>query len=198
MTAGRDDRVHEALRRRARLLESVAEIASDDVERLAEWTAGTLRRGGKLMFCGNGGSAADAQHLAAEYVVRLARRRPPMAALALTADSAVLTATGNDLGFDEIFERQIRAIGRPGDLLVLHSTTGRSPNLLRAADGARRMGVATAALLAADGGELARHVDLVVLVPTEDPALAQEVHLAIGHLVCAIVEDALAPACEAP
>jgi D-sedoheptulose 7-phosphate isomerase len=162
------------------------------IAELAARSAAALRRGGKILFCGNGGSAADAQHLAAEYVVRFARERQPLAALALTTDTSVLTAGGNDYGFDAVFERQVRALGRPGDLLVLHSTSGESENLVRAACAAAEMGIATAALLARGGGRLAAAVELALVVPTQSTARAQELHLTIGHIVCGLVEDGLA------
>lgn len=169
----------------------VEEELSEVVERLAERTLETLRSGGKILYCGNGGSAADAQHLAAEYVVRFARERAPLPALALSTDTSILTAVGNDYGFERLFERQVRALGRAGDLLVLHSTSGESENLVRAARAAREAGVRTAALLAKGGGRLATEVDLPVVVPTDSTARAQEAHLLIGHIVCDIVDEAL-------
>ncbi|NJD20690.1 MAG: SIS domain-containing protein [Gemmatimonadetes bacterium] len=162
-----------------------------EIASLASLVEETLRRGGKILFCGNGGSAAEAQHLASEYVVKFARERMPLAALALTTDTSALTACANDYGFETVFERQVRALARPGDLLVLQSTSGESENLIRAADAARAMGVATAALLARDGGRLGQRVDLALVVPTWSTARAQEVHLAVGHVICDIVEQAL-------
>lgn len=175
----------------ARLAEEVAESLPDAVGELAARVETTLRGGGKLLFCGNGGSAADAQHLAAEYVVRFSRERQPLAAIALTTDTSVLTAGGNDYGFEAVFERQVRALARPGDLLVLHSTSGESENLIRAADAARAMDVATAALLAKGGGRLRERVDLALVIPTDVTARAQELHLAVGHVVCDLVERSL-------
>jgi D-sedoheptulose 7-phosphate isomerase len=143
------------------------------------------------MFCGNGGSAADAQHLATEYVVRFQDDRRPLPALALTTDTSLLTAAANDYGFEHVFARQVRALGRPGDVLFLHSTSGRSPNLLRAAEAAREQGVKTVALLARGGGGLAAAVDHALVLPTQSGARAQEVHLAIGHIICQLVEERL-------
>ena len=148
----------------------------------------TLERGGTLLFCGNGGSAADAQHLAAEYVVRFKRTRGPLRALALTTDTSVLTAGANDFSFDDVFARQVEAFGREGDLLFLHSTSGESENLLRAAAAARSAGVQTVALLARGGGRLRSEVDLAVVIPTQTIARAQELHLAIGHAICERVD----------
>lgn len=174
------------------VLERVAAEMGEVIRELAEATLDVLEGGGKLLFCGNGGSAADAQHLAAEYVVRFAREREPLAAVALTTDTSVLTAGGNDYGFQRVFERQVRALGRPGDLLVLHSTSGESENLLLAARAAREAGVSTAALLAKGGGRLAGEVDLPLVVPTDSTARAQEMHLLIGHIVCDLVDEARA------
>jgi D-sedoheptulose 7-phosphate isomerase len=172
------------------LVSAVSRDMSADIAAVAQRSLETLRGGGKLIFCGNGGSAADAQHLAAEYVVRFARARQPLAALALTTDTSVLTAAGNDFGFDAIFARQVEALARPGDLLILHSTSGESENLLAAAETARRMGVATVGLLAKGGGRLLGRVDVALVVPTDVTARAQELHLAIGHLVCDLVDRA--------
>lgn len=158
------------------------------IDELAERVRATLAVGGKLMFCGNGGSAADAQHLAAEYVVQFGRLRAPLAAIALTTDSSILTAAGNDLGFNEIFARQVAALGREGDLLILHSTSGESENLLRAVEVAQEMGIETAAMVAGDGGRLGKVADLTLIVPTEVTARAQELQLAIGHIVCDIID----------
>jgi D-sedoheptulose 7-phosphate isomerase len=143
------------------------------------------------MFCGNGGSAADAQHVATEYVVRFRKNRRPVAAIALTTDTSLLTAAANDFGFDQVFERQVRALGHPGDVLFLHSTSGESENLLRAASAARDMGVHTVALLARGGGRLKGMVDTAIVVPTDNGAHAQELHLAISHALCDLLESEL-------
>ena len=174
----------------AELKRRLAEELAGPVLAVVDACEASLRAGGKIMFCGNGGSAADAQHLAAEYVVRFARARQPLAALALTTDTSVLTAAGNDFGFDAIFARQVEALARPGDLLILHSTSGESENLLAAAETARRMGVATVGLLAKGGGRLLGRVDVALVVPTHETARAQELHLAIGHIVCDLVDRA--------
>lgn len=179
------------LRGLATLATEVACGLAEEVASLATLVEATLTGGGKLLFCGNGGSAAEAQHLASEYVVKFARERAPMAAIALTTDTSALTACANDYGFASVFERQVRALARPGDLVILHSTSGESENLLRAADAARELGVATAALLARDGGRLRHRVDLSLVVPTSSTARAQEIHLALGHVVCDLVERAL-------
>ena len=167
----------------------VAETLEDEIAAYAELARGTIEAGGKLLFCGNGGSAADAQHLAAEYVVRLERNRRPLPALALTTDTSVLTASANDLGYDHVFARQVEALGRPGDLLVLHSTSGESENIVQAARIATKAGLSTVALLALGGGRLRSMVNVAVVVPTDRVSRAQEIHLAIGHIVCGYVEE---------
>lgn len=184
--------VRDHLHALARTAEAAADTLAADVARAAELARTALEGGGTLFFCGNGGSAADAQHLAAEYVVRFARERMPLAAIALTTDTSILTAGGNDYGFDAVFERQVRALARPSDLLVLHSTSGESQNLIRAARAARDVGAGTSALLARGGGRLRSEVDLALVVPTDSTARAQEMHLTIGHIVCDLVESALA------
>jgi D-sedoheptulose 7-phosphate isomerase len=174
------------------LSSAVSDTMSGQIEEFADRVLGTILAGGKIMFCGNGGSAADAQHLATEYVVRLARESRALAALALTTDTSLLTAGANDYGFDTIFSRQIEALGQAGDLLILHSTSGESDNLLAAAAAARRIGISTAALLAKGGGRLGECVDMALVVPTDSTARAQELHLAIGHVVCDLVDAAIA------
>ncbi len=173
------------------LSELAAVCARELAEPIAQVTSmvqETLERGGSLFFCGNGGSAADAQHLAAEYVIRFKRSRAPLRAIALTTDTSVLTAGANDFGFEDVFARQVEALAREGDLLFLHSTSGDSENLLRAAATARSGRVHTVALLACGGGRLRQEVDLALVIPTETVARAQELHLAIGHTVCERVD----------
>jgi D-sedoheptulose 7-phosphate isomerase len=172
-------------------LAGATKALAPQVARIAERYAAVLRGGGTLFFCGNGGSAADAQHLATEYVVRYAATRRPLAALALTTDTSVLTAAGNDLGFEQIFARQVEALCRPNDLLVLHSTSGRSANLVAAARAARARGTRTVAFLGRGGGLLAEEVDEALVVPADDTAQIQVLHLALEHLVVELVEAAL-------
>lgn len=169
---------------------AAASVCGDAIGAYARSAVETLRSGGKLLFCGNGGSAADAQHLAAEYVVRFSGDRGALPAVALTTDGSVLTACANDLGYEWVFARQVEALGRPGDLLVMHSTSGESANLQRAAEAARAAGIRTVAVLARGGGRLAALVDTAVVVPTERTARAQEIQLAIGHIVCGYVDGA--------
>ena len=184
---------------RARMQAGLAEMADTatrtlreimpELERACELVRETVRAGGTLFFCGNGGSAADAQHLATEYVVRYARNRKAYPAVALTTDTSLLTATGNDFGFDHVFSRQVEALCRPGDLLVIHSTSGNSPNVLEAAKSARAKGVTVLAFSARDGGALRALADHNVIVPTQRTDRAQEVHLCVEHIICDVVEE---------
>lgn len=193
MSAG-TERVRHGLSELSALAAKVAAEQAEAIARIGDMAAETLRAGGRLFFCGNGGSAADAQHLAAEYVVRFRRKRRALPALALTTDTSVLTAASNDYGFETVFARQIEALARPGDLLFIHSTSGESENLVRAAEAATAAGVHTVALLARGGGRLRELVELALVLPTDVGARAQELHLAIGHLICELVEESLAEA----
>jgi D-sedoheptulose 7-phosphate isomerase len=181
----------DALRDLAATAERVAAELGPDLERAHRMVQETVQRGGTLFFCGNGGSAADAQHLATEYVVRYMRNRRAYPAIALTTDTSLLTAAGNDIGFDQIFARQIDALTRPGDLLVIHSTSGNSPNVLRAAVAAKARGVPVLAFSARDGGELRALADHSVVIPTTRTDRAQELHLCIEHIICDLVERTL-------
>ena len=185
------DSVRRSLEALSSLALEVAERLGDEVEGIGQLTKECLEGGGRLFFCGNGGSAADAQHLAAEYVVRFDGDREALPAIALTTDTSILTAGGNDFGFESIFSRQVAALASRGDVLFLHSTSGESENLLRAAEVARRLGVTTVAFLAKGGGRLEGTVDRAIVVPTDSTARAQEIHLALGHAVCEMVEHGL-------
>lgn len=179
------------LRDLAALATRTAELLAPEIARAAALVQRTLAGGGTLFFCGNGGSAADAQHMATEYVVRYMRNRRALPAIALTTDTSLLTAAGNDFGFDEIFARQVEALVRPGDLLIIHSTSGNSPNVLRAAEAARAKGAPVLSLSARDGGALRARSDIALVIPTERTDRAQEIHLCVQHLICEVVEEAL-------
>ncbi|HSQ29845.1 MAG TPA: SIS domain-containing protein [Gemmatimonadaceae bacterium] len=179
------------LRELSALASAVAEDMAPQLERALEMVRETVAAGGTLFFCGNGGSAADAQHMATEYVVRYMRERRAYPAVALTTDTSLLTAAGNDFGFDSIFERQVEALARRGDLLIVHSTSGNSPNVLRAAQAARAKGVRVLAFSARDGGGLRGMADHSVIIPTTRTDRAQEMHLCIEHLICEYVERAI-------
>ncbi|MCI0581525.1 MAG: SIS domain-containing protein [Chloroflexi bacterium] len=174
------------------LLDRVAALAREPLERMIAGSVDALKAGGKLLFAGNGGSAAQCQHLATELVGRFALDRQPHAAMALTTDSSLLTACANDYGFEDVFARQVRALGRPGDVLFALSTGGRSPNVLKAVEAARALGLATYGLTGAGGAALAERCDEAIVVPHADPARIQEVHLLLGHLLCGAIERRLA------
>jgi D-sedoheptulose 7-phosphate isomerase len=162
------------------------------VERAARLVADALAAGGQVLFCGNGGSAADAQHLAAELVGRLQLERSAYRAVALTTDTSVLTAVGNDYGYAEVFARQVEGLGRPGDVLVAISTSGRSENVLRAAAAARDRGMAVVALLGPAPSPLDDTADLALHVDGDVAGLVQQGHITIGHAICGWVERRLA------
>lgn len=185
------ERARQGLTELAALAARVAAGHGDTIAAIAERYATALRTGGTLFFAGNGGSAADAQHVAAEYVVRYATTRPALRAVALTTDTSLLTACANDMGFDEVFARQIEALGRPGDALSLHSTSGESPNVIRAAQSAKARGVTVVAFLGKSGGQLKDLADVALIVPSDDTARIQEIHLAVEHLICEMVEERL-------
>lgn len=175
----------------ARLKETVARQNSHTVVAMARMIADTFEEGGQLLICGNGGSAADAQHLAAELTIRYRSsvRRPALPAIALSTDTSALTAGGNDLGFDEVFARLVEAYGRKGDLLLGLSTSGNSPNVLKALQVARSRGLRTIALLGGDGGAIRPHADLSIVVPhTGSADRVQECHIALGHVIIELVE----------
>ena len=184
-------RIRDSLDGLATLAGRVAAEQADAIAVIADRYEATLRGGGTLFFAGNGGSAADAQHVATEYVVRYQTNRPAMRAVALTTDTSLLTACANDMGFEEVFARQVEALAEPGDLLVLHSTSGESPNVIRAAQAAKARGVGVVALLGRSGGQLKDIADLVLVVPATETARIQELHLAIEHVICDLVEDRL-------
>jgi D-sedoheptulose 7-phosphate isomerase len=168
------------------------------VREIAEIIAAALRGGGKLLLAGNGGSAGDAQHLAGEMLSRLNYDRAPGAAIALTTDSSVLTAIANDYGYDRVFERQILGLGRPGDVLVAISTSGRSPNILRAIGAAREKRLTVVGFTGRTGGEMAGRCDLCLHVPSDSTPIIQQIHITAGHIICGLVEERLFPRPAAP
>jgi D-sedoheptulose 7-phosphate isomerase len=180
--------IREQLAESCRVKQSFSDELIVRIARFAEKTAATLAAGGKVVLFGNGGSAADAQHIAAELVVRLRRDRPGLPALALTANPSVLTAAANDYGFEHIFARQIEALVQPGDVLVALSTSGASLNVLRGAEAGRARGAFVVALTGETGGALAERADLLLNVPSRDSQRIQEAHITIGHIVCGLIE----------
>ncbi len=160
---------------------------------MGEHTAARLAAGGKLLICGNGGSAADAQHIAGEFTSRLMYDREPMAALALTTDSSALTAIGNDYGFEHVFDRQLRALGRKEDVLLAISTSGRSPSVLRCIETARAAGLLVLGFTGMDGGDMRGRCDILLEAPSAHTPIIQQIHIVAAHVVCAIVERILRP-----
>ena len=177
----------------------VVQAAIDDpafaktIAAIVDRAAAALRAGHKLLLAGNGGSAADAQHLAGELLSRLNYDRAPTAAIALTTDSSVLTAIGNDYGYERVFERQVRGLGHKGDVLVAISTSGRSQNILRALAAARELGLVTVGLTGRTGGEMAALCDLCLHAPSDSTPLVQQIHITAGHVICGLVEERLFP-----
>lgn len=169
---------------------------ADRVAQAADLMIQALSHGKKILLFGNGGSAADAQHIAAELVNRYGRERPALAAIALTTDTSILTSIANDSSYDEIFSRQIEALGQPGDIAIAISTSGHSQNVIKGVEVARARGLYTIGLLGRDGGAVGRLVDLALIVESDQTPRIQEVHITIGHILCDLIERALAPSSE--
>lgn len=173
-------------------LQSLLDSKLSEIERAGQMICETLRSGNKILICGNGGSAADAQHIAAELVGRYEGERRAWPAIALTTDTSALTALSNDYGYEEVFARQVKAHAGPGDLLIAISTSGRSPNVLRAAEEAKRARCRVLGLTGIDGGSLASLCDFCLNVPAERTSRVQEAHITIGHLWCEMVDEGAA------
>src|SRR3989442_10897929 len=190
--------ITQELRDSAALKVHVAETQGHIIQAMLECMWESLRQGGKILLCGNGGSAADAQHLATECMVRLGAERAPLPAIALTTDTSLLTAAGNDHGFEAIFARQIAGLGRPGDVLLAISTSGNSPNVVRAVEEAHQRGLHTLALLGKDGGRLKEMVHIALVGPSSSTQRIQEVHITIGHILCGALEHRIlsTPVCS--
>lgn len=183
----------ESLTESAQTKSSIIESCSDDVFKAIDIMVESLKSGGKLMFCGNGGSAADSQHLATEFIIRLSHdiKRPAMAAIALTTDSSMLTAGGNDIGFENVFARNLEGIGRKGDVLVGISTSGNSKNIINAFEKAKSKGIKTVAFLGGTGGKLKSQADVSIVIPSSNTQRIQEGHITVGHIICESVEREL-------
>ena len=172
----------------ARLRETFFAANAEAIADAAISMAVCLAKGGKILLCGNGGSAADAQHLAGELVNRFLINRPPLAAVALTTDSSVMTAIGNDFSFDLIFARQVQALGNPGDILIGISTSGNSENVVRALENARANSLITIGFSGKNGGRMGQYCDTLLAVDAETTPLIQEIHIALGHLLCELTD----------
>jgi D-sedoheptulose 7-phosphate isomerase len=170
--------------------EDAAFLAS--IEKIADAVAAALSNGGKVLLCGNGGSAADAQHIAAELVGRYEAERAALAAIALTTDTSALTAIGNDYGFDHVFERQVLALGKKGDVLIAISTSGKSPNIMKALDAAKKLGLVTVGFSGAKDGPMTKQCDLMLRSPSEKTPIIQQLHITAAHAICGLVEQRLA------
>ncbi|WP_457606669.1 D-sedoheptulose 7-phosphate isomerase [Nitratifractor sp.] len=175
----------------ANVLQKVMEGLPGQIAQAGEMMVTTLRKGGKVLLCGNGGSAADAQHIAAELTGRFVRERRGLPAIALTTDTSALTAIANDYGYDRVFARQVEALARQGDLLIGISTSGNSANVLLALEEAEKLGCRTLGLSGRDGGKMNDHCELNLVVPSEITARIQEMHIMIGHLLCQMVDERL-------
>ena len=185
------ERVKEFLYASADLKKKVADTLSGDILEVANCIKACLLKGGKLILMGNGGSAGDSQHIAAELVGRFKKERRAMPAIALTVDTSSLTALGNDYGFDAIFERQLEALGHKNDAVLGISTSGNSENVVRALKKAKAIGAETIGLVGNDGGKIKEIADLSIIIPSNDTARIQEVHITIGHIICELIEEDL-------
>ena len=163
---------------------------SDDILSAIDVLVGTFRKGNKLLLCGNGGSAADCQHIATEFIIRLSHEieRPAIPAIALTTDTSNLTAGGNDLGFENVFARSIQGLGRPGDVLLVISTSGNSPNILKAIEAAKAKGMKIIGFAGGSGGKIKSLVDVCILIPSNNIQRIQEGHITVAHIICELVE----------
>lgn len=171
------------------VIQSIEKNLTREIKQMADLCRRTIAESGKILFMGNGGSAADAQHLAAELVGRFVKERLALPAIALTTDTSILTAVGNDYGYDRVFERQVAALTNPGDVVVGISTSGNSPNVVKALETAKCMGAITIGMTGQDGGKLAALCDLCIKVPSSHTARIQEAHILIGHIVCAAIDE---------
>jgi D-sedoheptulose 7-phosphate isomerase len=185
------ERIREIARRSIETKRAFFDAHAEQVAEAAQLIVETVKAGGKLLIFGNGGSASDAQHIAAELVNRLSGDRPPIAAIALTTDTSIITSIGNDSSFDEVFERQVRALGRPGDAVLAISTSGNSANVLRGVAAALEIGIRTIGLTGRTGGRLASMVEVPLVVEAESTQHIQETHITVGHILCELIEESL-------
>jgi len=185
------DKIKDKLLESIQVKEELMRSSINEIIQVSDCIINCLKRGGKVIFFGNGGSAADSQHLAAEFVGRFKKDRKALASIALTTDTSILTSLANDYGYDVIFAKQIEALGNRGDVAIGISTSGKAKNVLRAIKQANEMNMKTVALTSGDGGALAKAADLTIVVPSKVTARIQEAHIAIGHIICELAEEAL-------
>ncbi|MCH6581189.1 MAG: SIS domain-containing protein [Nitrospina sp.] len=183
------DRIKEFLYESAAVKKAVADTLSDKILEAINIARTSYRNGGKMLLMGNGGSAGDAQHIAAEFIGRYKKERKPVAAIALTVDSSVLTCVGNDYGYENVFARQVEGLAKKEDVVIAISTSGNSENVIRGVEKAREIGAKTIGLLGKQGGKLKDKVDLAIVVPSSDTARIQEAHITIGHIICEILDE---------
>ena len=183
------DRIKEFLYESAKVKQTVADTLADKILEAINLVRTSYQNGGKLLLMGNGGSAGDAQHIAAEFIGRYKKERRPVAAIALTVDSSILTCVGNDYGFDSVFSRQVEGLAKKEDVVIAISTSGNSENVIRGVEKAREIGAQTIGLLGKQGGKLKDKVDLAIVVPSNNTARIQEAHITIGHIICEILDE---------
>ena len=183
--------IHQSFDEHYQIIDKVRKMPVEPIEKIGKVLAGTLKNEGTIFWCGNGGSASDSQHLAAELVGRFKNNRKALRSIALTTDTSVLTCIANDYCYDDIFSRQVEALARKGDVLIGISTSGNSENVLRAFKAAQEMGLKTVALLGKDGGEINNLADNALVIPSNSTARIQEMHILIGHILCEIIEQEL-------
>ncbi len=186
-----DNIIHRNFAEHLQTIELVREALAEPIKKISQLLAQSLANGGTLFWCGNGGSAADSQHLAAELVGRFKKNRRALRSIALTTDTSVLTCVANDYSYADIFSRQVEALGRPGDVLIGISTSGNSENVLRAFKAAKEMGLMTIALLGKGGGSTKDLADHALVIPSDSTARIQEAHILIGHILCELIEQEL-------
>ena len=183
------DRIKEFLYESAKVKQAVADTLTEKINEAITMARTSYQNGGKMLLMGNGGSASDAQHIAAEFIGRYKKERRPVAAIALTTDTSILTCVDNDYGFDTVFSRQVEGLAKKEDVIIAISTSGNSENVIRGVDKAREMGVKTIGLLGNQGGKLKDKVNLAIVVPSTNTARIQEAHITIGHIICEILDE---------
>lgn len=187
----KNDRISEHFRAHQKVISSTLDLLQNEIYETGKLLANALDSGATLFWCGNGGSASDSQHLAAELVGRFKNNRKALRSIALTTDTSVLTCIANDFSYDDVFSRQVEALARPGDVLIGISTSGQSENILRAFRVSKAMGVTTIALLGKGGGSAKSMTDYTLIVPSDSTARIQETHILIGHILCELIEQEL-------
>lgn len=186
-----EDRIKKSIKESIQVKEKIIEQSIGDIKKIVDLCIKSIDSGGKIIFCGNGGSAADSQHLAAELVVRFKKNRKSLPAIALTTNTSTLTAIGNDFGFEMIFSRQLESLTNKNDVLFMVSTSGKSKNIIEAVKKAKEIGLKTIAFTGENGKEFAKSCDLSFIAPASDTARIQEAHTCVGHIICELIEDTL-------